>query len=690
MNIKRKPHEYLYKRNNRQISIKLLVKVLLISALLAVQNVFGLLSRQCADNVLEIVLSKYKGNSSMTKIIKSFPPYMLYISGRTGILHNKRLTYPHIRIDFSVPKTKNTSQKIDRANDTVKEKDSDGNEIQKSTVEYYNALINIFPSPDGKISIYSKENFEDSFTSFLKSEHVKEYSHRILAALLLQSEGMSMPLEIKEDGNSLELVYTNPRKSKESFSVPICTTAIEQEFTSEESIKKVDSRVLQTIKYFLNTKPKPKIKKNIMAKESKEKEMAWRHKFTETPAWLIQSYICHYLETKEDAIEFYDEVANQMKVYMEKFAEKVKNTISTKLFRQSITCEDVLSEEIKWWNKVNQLKDMVENNQNIQVLPFVNISQLPTKAATRISFHENIQLKDGIISSDIESVVLTLLCCFGYDEKTKKYNFDHLPCLLKEVKDLFGMSSVSNPSSSSHIITSSIQVGQEISQDIQKKWSEIIRVLVRGDKDISYTTIEGRYVIQPDIFNILIMMAKITGIGCDAYKKDIEKYRGKLQAQIFVNGHLLMGSFEMEIAGYAKKIFSQMSREFLGTKILKNWHELVSYASSNDENGREMGVSFKNYDIQTMNNTKYFTGDLEIHYGTKNQVQRIIIRFVSLEKVQLGISAFDVRLNSLMISMLKNEIIDMPKNSYNMYALFKYAENLLKSSNPEDFENYQS
>ncbi|KAI5135813.1 hypothetical protein NEAUS06_1663 [Nematocida ausubeli] len=686
-----KPHEYLYKRNNRQISIKLLVKVLLISVLLVVQDIFGLLSRQCADSVLEIVLSKYKGNSSMAKIIKSFPPYMLYISGRTGILHNKRLTYPHIRIDFSVPKTKNSLQKIDRANDTVKEKDSDGNEIPKSTVEYYNALINMFPSSDGKISIYSKENCKNSFTSFLKSENVKtEYSHRILAALLLQSEGIHVPLEIKEDGNSLELVYTNPRKSKESFSVPIYTTTIEQQSTTEESIKKVDSRVLQTIKYFLNTKPKPKIKKNIMAKESKEKEMAWRHKFTETPAWLIQSYICHYLETKEDAIEFYDEIAKTLNVYLEKFAEKVKNTISMKLFRQSFICEDVLSEEIKWWNKVNQLKDMIENSQDIQVLPFVNISQLPTKAATRISFHENIQLKDGIISSDIESIVLTLLCCFGYDEKTKKYNFDHLPCLLEEVKDLFDMSSVSNPSSSSHIITSSIQVGQEISQDIQKKWSEIIRVLVKGDRDISYTTIEGGYVIQPDIFNILIIMLNLTGIGCNAYKKDIEKYRGRLQAQIFIDGHLLMGSFEMEIAGYVKKIFSQMSREFLGTKIIKDWHELVSYASSNDENGKEMGVFFKNYDIQTMNNTKYFTGDLEIHYGTKNQVQRIIIRFVSLEKIQLGISAFDVRLNSLMISMLKNEIIDMPKNSYNMYALFKYAENLLRSSNPEDFENYQS
>ncbi|KAI5150302.1 hypothetical protein NEAUS04_2187 [Nematocida ausubeli] len=682
MNMEMKQHEYLYERNNRQISIKMLVKVLLISALLAVQNVFGLLSRQCADNVLEIVLSKYKGNSSMTKIIKSFPPYMLYISGRTGILHNKRLTYPHIRIDFSAPKTKNSSQKIDRANDTVKEKDSDGNEIPKSTVEYYNTLINMFPSPDGEISIYSKEGYEDSFTSFLKSENVQEYSHRILAALLLQSEGIHVPLEIKENGNKYpELVYTNPRKPKESFSLPICTT-IEQESTSEESLKKFDSRVLQTIKYFLNTKPKPKIKKNIMAKESKEKEMAWRHKFTETPAWLIQSYICHYLETKEDAIEFYDEIANQMKVYMEKFAEKVKNTISTKLFRQSFTCEDALSEEIKWWNKVNQLKDMVENSQDIQVLPFVNISQLPTKAATRISFHENIQLKDGVIPSDIESVVLTLLCCFGYDEKTKKYNFDHLPCLLEEVKDLFSMSSVSNPSSSH---TSSIQVGQEISQDILARWSEIIRSLVKGDRDISYTTIEGGYVIQPDIFNILIIMLNLTGIGCNAYKKEIEKYRGRLQAQIFVGGHLLMGSFEMEIAGYAKKIFSQMSREFLGTKIIKDWHELVSYASSNDENGKEMGVFFKNYDIQTMNNTKYFTGDLEIHYGTKNQVQRIIIRFVSLEKIQLGISAFDVRLNSLMISMLKNEIIDMPKNSYNMYALFKYAENLLRSSNPGDF-----
>ncbi|EHY64971.1 hypothetical protein NERG_02027 [Nematocida ausubeli] len=704
MNITRKSKEnqHLYERNNRQTSIKLLGKVLLISALLAVQSVFGLLSRKEIEELLQRMV-EYKENNNMTKAYSFLHPTMLHVFGEMDILHNIRFNPSYIN-GQSVPEEENSSKKIDRANDTVKEKDSKGNKTPKSTVEYYNALINMFPSPDGKISIYSKEEREDSFTSFLKSEHVKAYANQILAALLLQSEGMPVPLEIKEDGNKCpELVYTSQDTLEKSFSVLICTTAIEQEFTSteeesnsfeeeftstkeekpfttpteitttveqenisteEEKTKNIDSeKIVQTIRYFLNVPVNEQfiiktVEQEIEEEEPKpqSKEIDWENEFTETPAWLIQSYICYYLETKEDAIEFYREVSNQMKVYMESFGI-IKESRGLKELVNRVFKKDIdPSKTFELWNKVNQLKDTVENSENIQVLPFVNSSQLPTKTTVEENDEENIQLEKELISSDIESVVLTLLCCFGYDEKTKKYNFDHLPYLLEEVKDLFDMSSVSNPSSSH---TPSIQVGQEISQDILAKWSEIIQEIAMDSGDISYINVEDKRIIQPDIFNILIIMAKITEIDCDKYKKKMPKSR------------VLTINNMVNLANLAKDAFSKMRRESISNSTFLNWRLTSSIFS---EYERKIFVEFQNYKTQMVDGTECFSGDLMIQCATKDRAQPIIIRFLSTEKVQLGIGK--CTLKKYDFDELKKEITEMKRDSYATYVISKYAEAL--------------
>ncbi|KAI5161400.1 hypothetical protein NEAUS03_1595 [Nematocida ausubeli] len=174
MKLKRKTHEYIYKRHNSQISIKLLAKVFLMGALLFVQNVFGLLSEEDMKAVIKAILSKKKDNI-MPRLDGPFSPIMLYLYGWSGTLQNKRFDSSYISNCFLIIEEKDISHKTYETNHIAREEDSEGKKIPKSTVDYYNALVNMFPSPERKIGIYPKKLQKDSFTSFLKSEHVKEY-----------------------------------------------------------------------------------------------------------------------------------------------------------------------------------------------------------------------------------------------------------------------------------------------------------------------------------------------------------------------------------------------------------------------------------------------------------------------------------------------------------------------------------
>ncbi|KAI5163299.1 hypothetical protein NEAUS03_2274, partial [Nematocida ausubeli] len=305
MKMKRKTHECLYKRNNSQISIKLLAKVLLMGAIMSLQNVLGLLAREDMEEVIREVNNR-KENGLEHNMDGPFNPIMLYLYGEIDVISNRRFNPQYISTQSAVPDKENILQKIDRSNDTVKEEDSEGNKTPKRIVEHYNTLINMFPSPDGEVSIYPKEGCKDYFTSFLKSEHVKEYAHSILAILLLRTEGVPVPLRIEdEESECPRLTWTNECNPEESFSIPIDIASTEEQESNssseEANIKKNSSKIVQTIKYFLNAEFSQELKESIAQKESVKEENYWENEFTETPAWLMQSYIYYYLETKEDA-----------------------------------------------------------------------------------------------------------------------------------------------------------------------------------------------------------------------------------------------------------------------------------------------------------------------------------------------------------------------------------------------------
>ncbi|EHY64352.1 hypothetical protein NERG_02598 [Nematocida ausubeli] len=694
MEMKRKTHECLYKRNNSQISIKLLAKVLLMGTLMGVQNVFGLLTREDMVDVLKVLLSESIDSLGL-KLDGPFNPVMLYVYREIDVISNKRFNPHYINKQTAVPDKENILQNIDRTNDTVREEDSEGNKTPKSTLDHYSALINMFPSPAGKVSIYPKKGCKDSFTSFLKSDPVKEYAHKILAMLLLRTEGMVFKLEVKdEESECPRLVYTNQCKPEQSFSVPIDIASAEGQDSNSSNeganIKKINRKLLQTIKYFLNAESSQKLEESIALKESAEKEVYWKNEFTKTPTWLMRSYIYYYLETKEDAIEFCRLIVQTGVFFVTESMITDNYNTSLKVFSKLVTRKDAQTDALKQWEKVKKLEDAVESAKRNRLLPFRDNSQLPAITEVEADAQGNTESDEELISSDIESVLLTLLCCFVYAPETNTYNVDKISRAQEEVKNLFGMPSKNTSTSSDSSETSGnpdinnpvsnntpvIQVGQKIPQEVQKKWFGIIKNLVKGDEDISYITMGGRRMIQPDIFNILIIIIKLIGIDYDGYKEEIQKYRDRLQNLELTDEsyNYNVYHFIQETEGCAYEIFSQIKRECREDKSFAEW---LLRSSKSSKSERTMYVDFMYYDIRVVNNTKHLLLFLMIYYGKENTAKPIGINFFAPGKVHLGVGNRLIKPNnSGIVANLKKEIAEMPKDSYSMCVLSKYAEAL--------------
>ncbi|KAI5138143.1 hypothetical protein NEAUS06_2425 [Nematocida ausubeli] len=683
-------HRYLYKRKNSQMSISLLAKVLLICMLLSMQNVLGLLSEEDMNTVIRVLLSGTKGKVSI-KIGGNISPIILYAYGKVDILYNNRFTDLYIKKYYFTSPNKGLFWIRDSTNDIAREEDSEGNKLPNRVVDHYNALINMFPSPYEKVSIYPKEGCKDFFTSFLKSDPVKEYAHNILAILFLRAEGVPVPLIIEDEESTCpRLTWTDEFNPEQSFSVPICIASAEGQESSdsdeEANIKKSSSKIVQTIKYFLNAESCQELEESIALKESAEKEVYWKNEFTKTPTWLMRSYIYYYLETIDDIDKLYYNIIKKLVFCKNKYplGSNYRN-IALKIRNKLFALYTPNPKALNWWRKIKEFEGMAEASKKIRLLPFADNSLLPTKITVGANTQGSVQPEEWLISSDIESVLLTLLCCIAYDPKTDKYNFDHLPYMSKEVKNLFAMPSknastssdssetsgnpdINNPPSSN---TPVIQVGKKIPQEVQKKWSKIIKNLVKRNTYISYATLENnKRVIEPDILNILIIMIKVTGLDCSKYIEQIHEYRERLQDREQMDGSFGITCFTKGIAEYAEVIFFHMTREFLKNKTLA---DVFSISSTSSNNKRIMLVNFVDYSIQIVNNKNYLTGSIVIHYVTKCRNQSIVIRFVTPEKVHLGIRKCAVNSGC---SKLQIEIPKIPIDSYILHVLSEYVKTI--------------
>ncbi|KAI5148018.1 hypothetical protein NEAUS05_1224 [Nematocida ausubeli] len=702
---------YLYVKNKvqglragkgtKRIYIWSLEKVFLICILLSMQNVSGLLKIEEVAGVQEAEVCTVQGVTYVARTDGPLSPIMLYLGGKVWEIYDNRLYSSKIHIHFTVSdKKSNNNFTRDPAKDRVFKGYAEGKEVPKNIIDHYNALITMFPSPEGEISIWPKADCKDSFTLFLKSDTGKAHAHTILAALLLKAEGINVPLLLEEVESACpKLVWKSIAQSNKSFSIDIAVVAYQGMDSSSSKKKKYSEyfkeKIVQTIQYFISTASSPKDKATPVGAGLKKKEDPWEHKFINTSAWLIQSYIYYYLETVEDANSFNSEVSSMLCEYIiscrvEHKLEQEK--IAKEFLRKCFMPKGTQSETLKCWEKVKNLENIIITQEKMRLLPFTNPAHFPTKTTCKIHIQGEKYLKTKVFSTNVESVLLGLFCCFAYDPKTNEYNFDHVPGIMKEVKDIFSTQARNRGSSSCKSRkmqrkaanrkklcknTAAIRVGQDVPKGICQKWREIIWRLVKDDESISCVTLEdGNKIIRSDICNILILILKVVGI-CSAEEREIvEGFRKDLESAHANNCREIDAYLMERMEEYISALFAFLSRNCTPCQNLESWYQITSV----DEENRQVFIEVVPQEVLEEDAGYYFPSNIDIYYAYENTAHCMVLQLVDSKTARLELGKPVVKLDEYEeleeLDMLKEKASRIEKNTFPQSTISKYVKNV--------------
>ncbi|KAI5138928.1 hypothetical protein NEAUS06_2567, partial [Nematocida ausubeli] len=354
---------------------------------------------------------------------------------------------------------------------------------------YFTTLLELFPSMHGYVSIWSDR--EDSFFSFINRVDVKEYKYKILASLFLLAEGVDVPLEINKSENGTVLVL---KKADEGEHFRLNMNIVVKTGKNAESLdvfKRVfQKRAVSVVSFFIQNR------ENRVFTEEKDCSSFFYCKehrqvdFVNSPAFLIQTYIRHCLESTEEVVLFRKIVHDLLNEYMEQeesfegplIKRFKRNLISEYMEQEEAYLEDKqrkqelaaqakdmffryfilgkqMSNDANYTNVIHPAKETIYKyyvNLSTDLLylePVADVVPVPIKMNSLVSLClgamglrlpavEN-TINNGIFEpiegfTDYgETVLLGLFCAIAYDCEKHIYTIDHIKSASKELKSFF-------------------------------------------------------------------------------------------------------------------------------------------------------------------------------------------------------------------------------------------------------------
>jgi hypothetical protein len=179
-------------------------------------------------------------------------PFLGFLVNQTGIVHNKRWLSPEIEPSYKVEDGKFT-------------RTFNGD---KSVVSFYQRLIDMFPSSSGTISTIAIK--PSSFCYFLDQLENRTEAIRFMAALMAGTMGVK--LGMKTTNKKVAIDTSPPIKFESGYVTEIAAAAT---FFIRESDSSQDGSI---------------------------------EKYLTTKNFLLQAFLFHFLKSKDDVIEFFNEL----------------------------------------------------------------------------------------------------------------------------------------------------------------------------------------------------------------------------------------------------------------------------------------------------------------------------------------------------------------------------------------------
>ncbi|KAI5162694.1 hypothetical protein NEAUS04_1093 [Nematocida ausubeli] len=292
----------------------LLLRWFLIGFILLMHTVHGKFTEDEINRILKTEIDRIKEKTIVVNPNGPLSPQKLCAYKKNGYIHNKRFFAPEINTYFSLIDNNSGICYIrDPTRDKVYTKEKNGKKVSKYIIEYHKKLIEMFPSPKQKISVFPAEGCTDSFTLFLNSPPVKENAYMILASLLLQAEGIDVPLSLNgANGNGQTLVLSAADRNTVVFSLKM---NISFSFTlgsggskSEETKDVYQESAASIIRFFKNCTDGSRIQKGGVCEESTLADEFQNGLFMNRALFLISSYIFEYINDEKGMSSFIQRV----------------------------------------------------------------------------------------------------------------------------------------------------------------------------------------------------------------------------------------------------------------------------------------------------------------------------------------------------------------------------------------------
>ncbi|KAI5128980.1 hypothetical protein NEPAR04_1441 [Nematocida parisii] len=502
--------------------------------LMLIQIIYGKIEIPEIREVQKQILTH--NNSKCLVINPDGPLNMLrgYLYNRNLLLQNKRQFASEIDIFYTLTmKSSNDELKI---SDFIRSpsKDKIHNlefiaSIKKRIYmkKFYNTLLRMFPYMQKDSPIES--NNTNGFAEFLKSQKVNTCTYYILAALLLLSEGVDVPIYYKKATSELGLIE-NKESKKSYFSIQMKNQMSNS--TSNTNIKDI----AKIIKFFIKNRNNPLLWDNGEFKTPENQEEFETGLFLNSPKFLIQMYIYEFIQSKEDAIKLNNAV---YEILSKQIADKT-------LLNQDCTIEnDVFGKCFIEANSSNEVMMYLDIYQNFayfidecKMFPFMSSDQIP--AYTKVPHYDYIEKKllddpNKRYSNCVEAAILGIFSSFAYNSKTRKYTLEHMKESKPEMQEFF--------------TTYSLPV-EIIDAKMQANWNVVPSGL--SCKHIAYVK-DQRNEIRAGILNLLYAIVEISGRPSSDIDR-ISEFMARLN-----NEATNLNKLFSDIQKYIQKLFSDLS-----------------------------------------------------------------------------------------------------------------------------------
>ncbi|KAI5164430.1 hypothetical protein NEAUS03_2493, partial [Nematocida ausubeli] len=313
------------------------------------------------------------------------------------------------------------------------------------------------------VSIWSGRR--NSFFSFINSPDVKEHKYTILASLLLLAEGIDVPLEV----NRTELVLKKEGREEEHFRFNMnVLVKTRKNAESLDVFEKVfQKQAVDVVNFFIENRENKVFTEDKGSSESFLYKQLEKVQFVNSPAFLIQTYIRHCLESTEEMILFIQSVRDLLNEWMEQ--EKAdpedkqrKQTLAAQakdLYSRYFIPGEQRSNDPQSMNMIRQIKKTLYKNlvtfkaEPLYLEPVAGAVLVKKKIHT-LKALSSVALGIDLPNSKIiyaddpviplpkfidysETVLLGLFCYIAYDYMENIYTVDHIKSASKELKSFF-------------------------------------------------------------------------------------------------------------------------------------------------------------------------------------------------------------------------------------------------------------